>query len=457
MTQFASIRKFATTALHAWALDFPQADAAARVSERGLYLQGWALGHQGSVCMGLVVRTRSKEGERLQDIPFNNGRPDVIQRVLGDAPAGHAQLRCGFMAYLKEIPQSFTLGVRQGDETVWLCEVQLTESEPVVNTENKQAETQVIRGTGGWLFLDNDTNRSVDQYTGRLLLEAEGLGHWQTYLDACVSLAAGVAARHALLIAASKEQVLSEHYPHVKGALTVHEQVLGLSRPEHKVLDTVALLRARADRTECFIKTDTHWTERGAMHAALGLITLLGLDADIARRCWSDDVYYTSQFAGDLGIKLVPPVSEPTEFLQAPPAAREAVFDNHLPNIGRVLVFDCAGAQWGSLLLFGASSSYPMLKYLRRLFRRIVFVHSAGNVDVDIVRHERPDFLIMQTTARFMIEAPDTSFDVTGAIRKKLKNADQALREKTLARARDGVDDARNLLYLHMLKDEENV
>jgi alginate O-acetyltransferase complex protein AlgJ len=457
MTQFASIRKFATPALHAWALDFPQADAAVRISERGLYLQGWMLGGEGALCAGLVVRTRSEEGDRFQDFPFNTGRPDVIQRVLGAVPAGHSQLRCGFMVYLKEVPQAFTLGVRQGDETVWLCDVQLTGEAPVVHTENKQAEMQVIRGTDGWLFLDNDTNRSVDQYTGRLLLEVEGLERWQAYLDGCVLLAAGVAARHAILIAASKEQVLSEHYPHAKGSPTVHEQVLGLSRPEHRVLDTVSLLRARADKRQCFIKTDTHWTDCGAMHAALGLITLLGLDPNVARRCWSDDSYYTTPFTGDLGVKLVPPVSELTEFLQAPLAVKEAMFDNHLPNIGRVLIFDCESAPWASsLLLFGASSSYPMLKYLKRLFNRIVFVHSAGNVDQAIVQHEEPDYLVMQTTARFMITPPETGFDLAKAVTYKMHSVAENTRARALAAAAVARAEVRNLPYCRMVESNEN-
>lgn len=452
MTRFASIRKLPAPALHAWALDFPHAGAAIRVSERGLYLQGWALGREGTDCSGLVVRMQTEEGEQLTDILFNNPRPDVIHRVLGAAPAGHPLLRCGFIAHLNPVPEAFTLGVIVQGETHWLCEVAL-DGEPAVPPQ--PAAQQVIQGAEGWLYLDNDTNRSVDQFTGRLLLDGDGLERWTAYLDACAALAGAVQARHAVMIAASKEQVLPEHYPYAKGALTVHEQVLGLSRPGHRVFDTAALLRARADREQCFIKTDTHWTDRGAMLAALELVVLLGLDAELARGCWSDDVYYTMPFAGDLGVKLVPALSAPTEFLQAPLASSEAVFDNHLPNIGRVLVFDDAGAPWGSLLLFGASSAYPMLKYLKRLFRRIVFVHSAGNVDVEILRHERPDYLVMQTTARFMVTPPDTGFRLPNVVAAKLQVANDDAR----LRARASVDKARanakNLPYCQMTEQNE--
>lgn len=454
MTQFASIRKLAAPELHAWALDFPAAGAAARISERGLYLQGWALGKGDAACTELVVRSHSGQGEQNREFAFNTGRPDVIQRVLGAVPAGHSCLHCGFMVHLDPVPAAFTLGVRLDGQTRWLCEVTLDGSSA---SRVEPAVAQVIQGTDGWLYLDNDTNRSVDQHTGRLKLDQDGLTRWAGYLEACAGIAGTVRARHAVLIAASKEQVLPEYYPHAKGEQTVHDQVLGLCRPQHGVLDTVTLLRARADRTQCFIKTDTHWTDRGAMYAALRLVEQLGLDAAMAQRRWADDIYYTMSFAGDLGVKLQPPATAPTEFLQAPPAAHDAVFDNHLPNIGRVLVFHRGDAPWDkSLLLFGASSSYSMLQYLKRLFQRVVFVHSAGNIDTGIVAHEQPDFLVLQTTARFMITPPDIRFVLRAAVGEKLRNADAQLRARAKDSAARAALNRKNLPYCEMLEINEN-
>lgn len=455
MSNFTSIRKLPLPERgpQIWALDFPQQDKAPRVNERGLYLQGWVLPHAGTQQGELVARFTAGSEEVLRTIPFNNDRPDVIQRVVGAAPAGHPHLRCGFIAYLKEAPQAFELGVKLDGETVWLCDVQLTESTLGAGTENKRAEMQVIRGTGGWLFLDNDTNRSVDQYTGRLQLDDAGLERWQAYLDGCVAIAADISAPHALVIAASKEQVLPEHYPHQKGERTVHEQVLALCREEHRVLDTVQLLAARPDKEACFIKTDTHWTDRGALAASLALLARLGLEVQVAQDCLAKDVYYTMPFAGDLGCKLTPPVSEATEFLQAPPAVHGSAFDNHLPNIGRVLIFDEGEALWPhKLLVFGASSSYPMLKYLKRLFRRVVFIHSAGHVDLAVVQHERPDFLVMQTTARFMIEAPDTGFVLAGAVAAKMDGVEEAVRARALAAANTAFTSLENRPYCDMLE-----
>lgn len=454
MTQFASIRKLPTPELHAWALDFPAAGAAARIGERGLYLQGWALGKGEAICTDFVVRFGTEKDGQSQEFAFNTGRPDVIQRVLGAVPAGHPRLRCGFMAHLDPVPSAFTLGVRVDGETHWLCEVTL---DGTAEIRVEPATPQVIQGSDGWLYLDNDTNRSVDQYTGRLMLDDEGLAGWAGYLDACERIAGAIQARHAVLIAASKEQVLPEHYPHAKAERTVLEQVLELSRPEHMVIDTAALLRKRSDRAQCFIKTDTHWTDRGAMYAALALIERLGLDPAVARSCWAEDVYYTMPFAGDLGVKIQPAAMAPTEFLQAPPATQDAVFDNHLPNIGRVLVLGQHDAPWDkSLMIFGASSSYPMLKYIKRLFRRVVFVHSAGRIDTGIVARERPDLLVLQTTARFMITPPDIRFDLRAAVAEKLRHADAAARARAENSSARAALDPKNLPYCEMLEINGN-
>ena len=104
MSNFTSIKKLPLPegSLQAWALDFPQQDKAPRITERGLYLQGWVLAHAGVRRGELLARFTVGEQEVTRTIPFNNDRPDVIQRVLGMTPAGHPQLRCGFIAYLKE-------------------------------------------------------------------------------------------------------------------------------------------------------------------------------------------------------------------------------------------------------------------------------------------------------------------------------------------------------------------
>ena len=458
MSKFATVTKLTLNSdtISLWALDNPANDKFAKVTEQGLYLQGWILGKTDRSFDSIILRSSRDGVENHRTIPVNGGRPDVIQRVLGLSPSGHPQLRCGYSTYLNNFPEEFTLGAHIDGEISWFCTVQLHERDELVTEKvepvEQFAQPPVIQGTNDWLFLDNDTNRSVDQYTGRLMLDEGGLVLWRAYLNQCASLASSAGSRHALVIAPSKEQVLPEHYPHQKGELTVSDQVFAICNCGNHVINAASLLAARPEKQACFIKTDTHWTDRGALVATEALIGELGLDFTDANKLFADDVYHTMPFAGDLGIKLTPALAAPTEFLVAPPPPSGAVFDNQLPNIGRVLVFESGAALWPhSMLIFGSSSSYQMLKYLKRLFNRIVFIHSAGNVDSDVVSHEKPDFLVMQTTARFMIEPPNVNFSLGDAVRRKLAAEAEAVRDRALVLMAKQSEHEMNRPYYQML------
>ena len=129
------------------------------------------------------------------------------------------------------------------------------------------------------------------------------------------------------------------------------------------------------------------------------------------------------------------------------------MLDNRLPNIGRVLVFESEQVPYeGTLLVFGASSAYPMLKYLKRLFSRVVFVHSAGHVDRRIVDHERPAALLLQSNGRFLIQPPRTDFSLANAVRTKVAEGGEAARRHAAQLLAQAPRSAMDLPYVDMLK-----
>lgn len=401
-----------------WALDFPANERLVDLGQPSLTVQGWALWAEAPAPPPRVVVESG--GVLVHEQPFNSKRPDVIERVLHEPPAGHGQLCCGFVASVSAagLAAGFRVGVKQGDgEPVWLAQVAFV------------APLQVLEGSDGWLFLDNDSNHSVDQYTGKRLLSADELGAWRDYLGGVHALAQRMGLRHAMVLAPSKEEVLRHRYPHERAATTVLDQVCALAAPEWKVLDAAPVLGAHVPPEACFKQTDTHWTDRGAMLATLAVLPHLGVDVAQAQALFAQDVYEVRNEVGDLGCKLLPVRSAPTEFLQGPALEAGAVFDNRLPNIGRTLVFENAGALHPfKVVVFGASSGYPMLKYLKRIFSRVVFVHSAAQVDVDVVDYEKPDALLLQSNGRFLVQAPHMRFSLADAVRTKLSEASPALK-----------------------------
>jgi hypothetical protein len=441
MVQTAAIRRLAEAPpdVLRWTLDAPLHERAVDLA-CGLRLQGWLLMRQaGGAAPELLMRLAGGEVSRH---PLSSGRPDVIQRVLGAEPKDHPQLRCGFNVALPATAQPLELGFQLADgRAFWAVAIELREG------------LQVIEGRDGWLFLDNDSNRSVDQYTGALRLDPQALRQWRTYFAECRVLAARLGSRHAVVVAPSKEEVLRELYPHARAATTVIDQVRALVQPNDGFVDAGVVLAAQPDRAALFKRTDTHWTDRGAMLATLAVLDGLGHDAAVAQAVFAGDVYRVEPYTGDLGIKLLPLRKAPTEFLDAPAPEAGATIDNGLPNIGRVLVYDAPRAPFDArLLMFGASSGYPMLKYLKRLFRRVVFVHSAGNVDTDIARHEMPDALLLQSNGRFLIQPPRADFSLRQAVATKVAEAGGPLQSRIAGLVAAGPRRADDAIYLDMLK-----
>jgi alginate O-acetyltransferase complex protein AlgJ len=427
-----------------WTLDLPANSAAVDVSSGELRVQGWMLLRApGGAAPAVVVRGADAPQGEVQRHAFNCGRPDVIDRVLHEPSAGHPQVRCGFRFSVPVSVLPVELGFQWGDnEPFWAASISLQE-----------VTMQVIEGAEGWLFLDNDTNRSVDQYTGALLLDPAGLRSWRTYLAECRGLAARHDARHALVVAPSKEEVLRRHYPHARAGTTVLDQVRALTRPADHYVDGAIVLAEQAEPEQMFMRTDTHWTDRGAMLTMLAVLQAMGLNTARAHEQLAADTYRVAPYAGDLGLKLVPQRKAPTEFLAGPAPEAGAVLDNRLPNIGRVLVFENEQVPYeGTLLVFGASSAYPMLKYLKRLFDRVVFVHSAGHVDPRVVDHERPAALLLQSNGRFLIQPPRTDFSLANAVRTKLAEAGEPARRHAAQLVAEGPRSAMDLPYLDMLK-----
>lgn len=445
MLKTASVRRLADVPpeMLRWTLDLPVNDTAADLSSGQLRVQGWMLlrapaGGTSSV----VVRRADASPDEVRHHPFNCGRPDVIDRVLHESSTGHPQLRCGFAFSLPASAFPLELGFQWADrEVFWAASISF------------QDALQVIEGSDGWLFLDNDTNRSVDQYTGVLQLDPSALRLWRTYLAECRVLAARQGARHALVVAPSKEEVLRHRYPHARAATTVLDQVRAVTQSQDHFVDGAAVLSAHPEPEQLFKRTDTHWTDRGAMLAVLAVLEAMGVGSTWARECLAGDTYRMEPYAGDLGVKLLPPRKAPTEFLDGPAPEAGAVLDNRLPNIGRVLVFECAQAPYeGTLLMFGASSGYPMLKYLKRLFGRLVFVHSAGHVDRHIVEHERPAALLLQSNGRFLVQPPRTDFSLAQAVRTKLAEGGEQARLRASQLMAEGARSERDGPYIEMLK-----
>ncbi|AQU81889.1 hypothetical protein BV504_04325 [Halomonas sp. 'Soap Lake  len=294
----------------------------------------------------------------------------------------------------------------------------------------QELQASALIGKQGWLFLDQDTNLSLYQYLGYMSLDQKAIAQWTTYAEQLVALTHQVNAKVLMVAAPSKERVMSHYHPYPMGAVSPADQVVA-ALPDGFCLYPEALLKQMGD--DAYHVTDTHWTQQGAMHVTCEVVRRLGLvTLEEAERWFAEDQYKVVRLRGDLGNKLNPVRMAATQRLSSFDHRQLKRYDNGLANFGRVIVWENSDALLDQCcLVMGASSSYMMFPFLVRIFSRVVFVHSAGNVDVSLVHSVAAQVVLVQTNARFMVEAPKVTWSLQDTILEKTEGV--SMEEHTAA------------------------
>lgn len=301
---------------------------------------------------------------------------------------------------------------------------------PDVSVPERRASALI--GKQGWLFLDQDTNVSLYQHLGYMSLGQNAIAQWVAYAEQVVALSHQLNAKVMMVVAPSKERVMSDYHPYPMGAISPADQVVAVL-PDDFCLYPEALLTQMGD--DAYHVTDTHWTQQAAMRVTCEVVSRLELAAlkDI-ERWFTEDQYKTVRLRGDLGSKLDPVRMAASPRLSSFDHRDLKRYDNGLPNFGRVIVWENSAAFLDQCcLVMGASSSYMMFPFLVRTFRRVVFVHSAGNIDVSLVGSVAAQVVLVQTNARFMVEAPQLTWSLQDTILEKIEGV--SMDEHTVALA----------------------
>lgn len=392
-------------ALSRWCLDFPGEDldlSIADLTQDGIWFQGWVLPKMNS-----QAKPYLRQGNNYHFFDLDVNRSDVLKTVLGLVDDSHPQRRCGFRQRVTIDHSEWFFGVEVDGHFVDLIFARIL------------GVFKVLQGKDGWLFLDNDTNRSVEQFTGKLRLDLLVKRHWECYFENSLLMAERQECRFCFLIAPAKEMVFEDKYPNQRAKVTLLDDVIALVPDTYPLIYPVDELRCAALRG--YRQTDTHWSPYGACVATKALGSALGLDIKKLDAVFANDAYRLRRLVGDLGNKLFPNHSAEEAMLANFGYHKLICYDNGLANFGRVLVINNLQAmQKGVCLIFGSSSAYSMLDYIARLFSTVVLVHTAGNIDESVVAMLKPDFLIAQTNARFMVKAPETNYHLQAVIQEKL-------------------------------------
>lgn len=291
--------------------------------------------------------------------------------------------------------------------------------EVVLITINGNYVSKVLQGGNSYLFLDNDTNRSVDQFIGKYLLSTDQLDAWGSFLTNSLNIQANVN----LLIAPAKEYIFEDFYPYPKGCITTIEQLMSFLQT--KDLGDIIIFPKNLlmeNRELSYSRIDTHWTDYGAGVAAKSFLSANGLDEHIHVM---PNTYTIKDIYGDLGSKLESKYAAPFLILHEDQQSITLI-KNGMDNHGRIWIYHNNNAPVKeTLIIFGDSFSVGLSKHLSYVFSRVIYVYSVASIDINMVNKENAKFILLQTNARFIVSSPKF-IDLSAIILNKINKFDES-------------------------------
>ncbi|MER5173959.1 hypothetical protein [Thioclava kandeliae] len=395
-------------------------------------VRGWALDRKSFVPVAtLVCRIAGQSEIRLAPEQL---RGDIMNHFKLPVETRKFARNCGFETVLEAdlgegVPE-ISLALEVGD-----VRHEIGKGHP--------GTAQFIEGLHGWLFLAGDSNDSPAQFTQAHQPSDSWVADWNRYFAAFTAMRDDwPKMRASFLVAPSKESVMPDYYPLPHGGQTPLDSLLdrfGEDPDVHYPLDILVPLRELS-----FDRIETHWSDFGARKVCEALL-----------ENWKrgipniPDRYHVIRTGGDLGFKAVPlHLSYRTK--AAWPEDSRVIFDNFVLHHGRVRISHNPKPKIkATVALFGGSSSEHMECYFRAVFERVVYVYSAGAWDPEILTQEKPDYVVLQTSERFLTRAPEPVVLTREVVHKKVSGG-YVTRKTDRAEAMAGFDDPSVAFYHEM-------
>lgn len=262
----------------------------------------------------------------------------------------------------------------------------------------------VLKGKNGWLFLTNDSNRVIDQMTGRSPLAPEDIEAWRITLMLRRAWLRSIGARYIFAVAPNKEVIFREHLP---DGIQISN-----NRPVRQLKAAGIKLIYRPDTfrgADTYSRTDTHWNDLGGQRQAEILLENCRRQGVAAGPLSAMEMgFVTDTHYGDLGRKLTPP--QASELIRKRVRSRQAkvVFSSKTGNTGSVVIFEGKDKSLPRGMMFADSFGGvgSVSDYVAQGFSRLVVLWQP-HFDFRLIEEEKPDIVISQMVERFLPLIPN--------------------------------------------------
>lgn len=265
---------------------------------------------------------------------------------------------------------------------------------------------KVLIGKNNWLFLQNDTNRVVEQNQGSLVLTPEGYLKWVRTLQARKSILKSQGIQYYFLVAPNKECVYPEYLPNdynINDERIINQLIRQCKIREIEILYPLEIFNLYKSEKDLYSPINTHWNGAGGFVAYDFLMHKMKIDTRILT--WEDIYYREAVISEDLGNKLIPKQSASFIWGRVHNAQAQTIFDNEVVNSGRQQITLNKNSSLPTAVIFHDSFMEVMLPYLMESFSKIYLFHTP-NVDYDIIEKIKPDVVISEMVERFLAQIP---------------------------------------------------
>lgn len=379
-----------------YGLDTPKNDEIMSPNTSSLIITGWALFNSKPI--DVVLMTNGEERIHTCEIIRN----DVVSNFKNNLNRD-VENKCGFSISISNLTDT-KIGFIINGSPVWIASLQLS-SEDIL--------PKILFGKDGHLFLDNDTNKSVEQFIGKRFISDEALSQWRLYFNKIEDYTKKNNLKYIFTLAPAKELVYPQLYPFKKGIITPVEQFL-VNLNYFNILYPVRKLYEAGDIS--YSKLDSHWTDYGAGLVVNSILEAFGITINNQ----FPFPFKVQKLQGDLGCKMSEVTTQ--DFLKADfsKARVNKTFDNKITNRGGIQIYENINVPSESkVVIFGDSFSVNMVPYLVMNFRKVVHVFSGARIDYDILNHEQPKYVICEITTRFLISPPELNYSVSDDCNRK--------------------------------------
>lgn len=259
---------------------------------------------------------------------------------------------------------------------------------------------KTIKGKNGWYFLGNSEGNVLNNSVGLNKINNKEWIIANQNIDNLFNKMNNLGVPFYFLLTRHKHEIYSEYLPFkIKNQRSKFDTIIDYWIKKYPIIDLKNCILDNKKNGQLYHKTDTHWNELGAYYGFNELIGNLKPKFPDLNKINIEDYTIVSKKVDQLDLTaMLNKKLEENIFLlekkeKSPIIASEYIYPKAVSN-----QFINPNKKY-KVIIFRDSFSLAMMKFYKETFKQCIFIKSRIP-DIDLIKKEKPDLVILQFTSR---------------------------------------------------------